>query len=536
MSYSYFLLIITDVDWDSEQCVQNCGQNNIDRLSCGGRKSNLPSSEVYTTPQACCYEMLSYISLDECVKSCPYAYDPELSYDELDVVLIENTNEVYQCKPWPENLYCNQFPPKYKVVAPGNNAPIHKPNLGWMKLGTCDENGLNGQGVDYEALDMMRDSRTYNDEQNMMTAAMSPAMRNQRKRQKYERKKAKKQRQKAMRQQFGFVNTMPKATQGYVLTTIDDAHIYKAQQDRNGNDSALNLYNSRSASDYDIDLEALVKFDVSSVNPNNMKEAILQLVPLVHCEEELNIEIMADNQDWYEEEVTWRTAPKRTGPSNINIPEYDVLHKNVWFNIDVTNAIQWGIREQGQRYVTFKITIVGYSGTKADPTSSSCVLASKEYMDGKYAPSLEIRTDGRSGGGSGGGASSTGGSSGGTGIYSESQYDDTSSSSKQEDYHTSLHGKESINNGRVPKHPDYEHPEWEPITREGTQHMWYADYSLGSEGGECVRNCKRTSDPNCGGGVAVKDWWLDLYTSPETCCKEKLWWMTMRECVPGLYE
>jgi len=55
--------------------------------------------------------MLSYISLAECIKTCPYEYDPELSYDELDVVLIENTNEVYQCKPWPENLYCNQFPP-----------------------------------------------------------------------------------------------------------------------------------------------------------------------------------------------------------------------------------------------------------------------------------------------------------------------------------------------------------------------------------------------------------------------------------------
>ena len=548
----------TDVDWNNHQCVQNCNTNNIDQLSCGGRIKNIPDAEVFDTPEACCYEMLSFLPLNECIKTCPNEYEAdEQYYDELDLVQINDV--VYQCKVWPENQYCNMFAPNFEVRAAAgvsSDGEVHTPNLGWTKLGTCDnENGFilsaeAGGAIEAEELNMMMmsdssaafdddDDDDYDDDEytDSTDSSSFASLRMQRKRQKYERKKEKKQRQKQMRQQSYYSsNSITPTTRntnthhGYILSATDDAHIYKEDPNKNGDYPILLVDNSRSASDHDEDVEILLKFDVSNINTNKLEEAILQLVPIEYdCEEELNIEVLSGGQTWKEDEVTWLNAPERAGPVSVQptMSEYTYLPQNKWFNADVTNAILWSIQYRGQTYVTFRISIIGYAGTASRRTSSSCILASKEYMDGRYAPSLEVRSSGSSGQEGGGGVAyyehDKSNVSQQQDESNEFQQDVAPSSSSEEeeehDYHT-WHGKK--------------HEGWEPIIRSNTQHLWHVDYSLGNEGGECVRNCKG-SDPNCGGGAAVRDWWLDLYSTPEECCEKTLWWMSMRQCVPGLH-
>ena len=567
----YNIIYTQDVNWASEQCVQNCIENDLDHLSCGGRKK-LSSIEVFDTPQDCCFGMLSFLSLSACIKTCPYEYDPEMNYKEYDLVRINR--QVWQCKEWPRDEYCNLFAPNYKHISDGTPNVVHdmSSDLGWEVIGICDENGFRTAITNEDASQKeapMGDSRTNVASDGSETDSIQWMTYQQQKQQRYERKKEKKQMQKLIRQKHenaatasslhtgektdsdssnsGAQSNKSTTEQGYILGATDDAHIYKAYPNRNANLPKLIIDNSRSAYEYDDDIETIIKFDISNIDIINMNEAILQLVAIDHdCYEELNINAVYSTKDWDENEVSWNAAPQKLAPtwSQPILPEYDYLPKHEWFNVDVTNAIIWSLYYEQLHYITFRISIIGYAGTGDNPTTSRCIIASKEYQEGRYWPSLEIRL--------GSNSSSSGNKQAENLLGDEDldfhnkdseyyqdegypQWDGISSSNKNllGDEEFDFHNKDSGPpqwDGKLPTQPQYVHKEWEPITRPLSEE-WHVDYSLGLEG-QCVKNCKKKSDPNCGGGAAINEWWVDLYDSPQECCQQMLWWMSMRQCVP----
>ena len=159
----------------------------------------------------------------------------------------------------------------------------------------------------------------------------------------------------------------------FIVHATDDVYIHRYDQNRNYNDRCSLQYSNG-------EVDSLIRFGLSEVNPQWLSQARLHLYPIEQCEGRMIVEVVGE--DFSEESVTWRDAPYQVGPNSAQPEMVQQTPKmNTWHYVDVTNAVLWSAQVKRQPYVIFRL-----SSTNGD----GCVLASHEYQGGRYSPGLEL--------------------------------------------------------------------------------------------------------------------------------------------------
>jgi hypothetical protein len=167
------------------------------------------------------------------------------------------------------------------------------------------------------------------------------------------------------------------------LVADADASISNVRQSQNfGTQNAIVVdggdYNTgmiRGANEESEQFDALIRFDTSSVNVQDVESVVLEIQVTKGCEYGGDV-FVTDEKDWDQDSVTWGNAPKATGDS---IGSLVKVETSQWYTVDLTASIDMLSGDS----VTLRLS---------SPMNSRCMYTSMDRGD-DTAPRLilEIR-------------------------------------------------------------------------------------------------------------------------------------------------